>query len=111
MKPIRIFTGDDVLLPGFWAEYLLDKNQFLIRRITKEEFEKLKAQGIPVTGWFVKRKRITLWDFDARWKRYKNKIDKSTFDVSLMLAKEYLSKIEKMKRKFECQTVLNVGGK
>lgn len=50
------------------------------------------------------------WDFDARWKRYKNKIGKSTFDASLMLAKEYLSKIEKMKRKFECQTVLNVGG-
>lgn len=46
------------------------------------------------------------WDFDARWKRYRNQINKSTFETSLILAKRYLDKIERLKKKFEGQKKL-----
>ena len=65
MTPLRIFTGEEVLLPGYFAEYPGSYYDAEIRRISKEEFEKLKAMGIPVTGWFARRRKRTLWDFEV----------------------------------------------
>jgi len=48
------------------------------------------------------------WDFDARWQRYRKKINASAFEASLILAERYLEKIERLRRRFESQKVLEV---
>lgn len=46
------------------------------------------------------------WDFNARWKRYMEKIKASTFEASKEFAIDYLLKIEKLRNKFEQQQTL-----
>ncbi len=49
------------------------------------------------------------WDFDARWKRYTQRIRaKSTFEASLKCAKEYISKINRLHANFSKQIKLGV---
>lgn len=48
------------------------------------------------------------WDFDARWQRYRNKINATAFEASLTLAKLYLNKIERIRRKFDGIVFLEV---
>jgi len=53
--PLRIFTGDEVALDGYFAEYSHGVNTTVIKRISKRDFERLQRVGVPLTGWYNKK--------------------------------------------------------
>jgi len=53
--PLRIFTGDEVALDGYFAEYSYGVNTTVVKRISKRDFERLQRAGVPLTGWYNKK--------------------------------------------------------
>ncbi len=89
----------------------------IILTVRDELKDSIKLHGFGVKLSALKNKAVwdalysvdsAAWDFDARWHRYRKKVNASAFEASLMLAKNYINKIENLKRKYEGQKTLEV---